>query len=114
MDQIASSLQKAIQDNFRKLNILGMASTPEVMCNCSLFNPSGTVETTTLKPTVSSQPILSQFIPGEKNDGKLLLVDPGNAPFILPTGMTPDDILMEQAAAIKPLVDAAEAKAKAT
>jgi hypothetical protein len=39
MDQIGNSLQKVVQDNFHRLNMLGMAETPEVTCNCSLFKP---------------------------------------------------------------------------
>lgn len=110
MDQISTSLQKAIQDNYKKLNLLGMASTPEVLCNCTVFKPSGVMSSTSV-PTVTAPPaetIPSQFIPGETNDGTFLVVDPGNIPFILPKGVTPDDIIMEQAAALKPLVEAAE------
>lgn len=115
MDQIASSLQKAIQDNYKKLNLLGMASTPEVMCNCTLFNPSGMVAPSNapIQESISPETIPSQFIPGQKSDATLLPVDPGNKPFILPQGVTPEDIIMQQAAAIQPLIAEAEAEAEA-
>jgi len=115
MNEISSSLQKTILDNFKKLNILGQTDVPEVMCSCSVFKRGIPVSTdasaTPVQPPVN--PIVSQFIPGEKNDGSLHVVDPGNVPFILPQGVTPDDIMMEQAAAIAPLKEAAEKKAAA-
>lgn len=120
MDQVASSLQKTIQDNFRKLNLYGQTNVPEVMCSCSVFKgglpvQSGSGSGTNAPPQPGQNVIItpSQFVPGEKNDGTLLPIDPGNTPFILPQGMTPDDILMEQAAAIAPMKEAAEKKAAA-
>lgn len=117
MEPIANSLQKSIQDNFKKLNIYGLANTPEVMCSCSVFNPTGSTNipvSGSISNVVSKQnTIPSQFIPNVKNDGKLLHIDPGNAPFILPQGMTPDDIMIQQAAALAPLKEEAEKKAAA-
>ena len=120
MDQIATSLQKSIQDNFRTLNLMGMASTPQVMCSCSLFKNALDPSSNTAKPaspTVTPEIIPSQFVPGEQRtvaaNAEFLPVDTGNIPFILPKGVTPDDILMEQEAALKPLIAAAEEEAKA-
>jgi len=122
MDPIAQSLQKAIKDNFSKLNLIGLASVPEVMCSCTLLQNGATVPSAVNASTPSSSPtppslitdkVTSQFAPGKANDGTLHPADPGNASFILPQGVTPEDIIMEQATGIATLQAEAEQKAAA-
>jgi hypothetical protein len=131
MDLVATSLQNAIQANFRKLNELGMSSVPEVMCNCSLFKNGsktvhgygtppqsitsvpGTLVSTTTSSTAPVVTVTPQFTPGETNSGALVTVDPGNIPFIFPKGITPEEIVAQQEAALAPVVAEAEKQAAA-
>jgi len=112
MNDIASSLQKAIQENYRKLGLYGMMNVPEVMCSCSILPPTQ-VSATTQRPQAAETVniVAPQFVPGQVNVGALSTVDPGNAPFILPQGITAETIIEEQATALAPLVLAAEEEA---
>jgi hypothetical protein len=122
MNNVASNLQKSIQDNFSRLNLLGMnQNTAQVLCSCNILGgnglPVGSATTTTTIDGSSRKPvttvsIVPDFVPGRTATTNLSAADIGNTPFIFPDGVSETSILQEQAAALAPIVKAAEEEAK--
>lgn len=115
MDKIRADLATAIKTNF---SLLGLnINDPSVVCDCHITPGSGgatvpAVSSTNVAPQVS---IASQFIEGGSTlTGPVPLshVDPGNVPFILPTGVE-TIVAQQQSDAQKALKVAQDAAAEA-
>ena len=136
MEQINQNLQDSIQKNLNLLkerNMLPKDLDPMVSCACSLktnkqTSPNTFLQYKDLSPfrpysfeneaSIAQVPkVNSQFQKVDsidfKKDVVLHPVDPGNAPFILPAGVTPASILADQESAIHKMMIIAEEQDKA-
>ncbi len=116
MDKVQQELSSAIKTNFALLGL--NIPDPSISCNCTV-TPGGNkpIAPITITTTPATPSVVSQFVAGGStmttDSLPLSLVDPGNAPFILPTGMTVEGVVAAQQTDAQKALQVAEAAAAA-